>query len=95
MTAVETTPPGFPANLLPHLRRLAIWVGKLALAAAIIILTGILAITAAIAGLAMAAVAVTLRLLGQDRSAIIVQERSEAGTVTLEARQTPRGWTVE
>jgi hypothetical protein len=67
------------------------------LAVAIIFMAGLIAVATAAAGIALAAFALILRLSGsKDRdSQTHYEERAENGAVTLEARKTPRGWTVE
>lgn len=95
MTASHTAPTGFPQNLLPLLQRSLYWLGKGALAIAIIFLAGVLAIATAVAGLALAATALIMRLFGTSRSNANVQEQADGAAMTLEARKTPRGWTVE
>ena len=97
MTATHTAPFGFPHNLFALLRRMGNLLMKGVLAFAIIMMAGILAVATAAAGLALAAYAVILRLSGSgsDRSQTHYAEKAENGTVTLEAKKTPRGWTVE
>jgi len=68
------------------------------LAVAIVIMAGILAIATAAAGLALATVALMMRVSGsrgEQAGASHYDENSEGGAVTLEARKTPHGWTVE
>ena len=97
MTATHTAPFGFPNNLFALLRRMGNLCIKGLLAIAIVIMSGILAVATAAAGIALAAYALMLRLSGSrtDRTQTRYQETTDNGTVTLEAKKTPRGWTVE
>lgn len=97
MTATHTAPYGFPHNLLALLRRAGAFLTKGVLAVAIIFMAGMIAVATAVAGLALAAFAIILRLTGSrdDESQTRYEESAENGTITLEAKKTPRGWTVE
>ncbi|MEL6724117.1 MAG: hypothetical protein AAFZ74_00255 [Pseudomonadota bacterium] len=97
MTASQTAPYGFPHNLYALLRRIGNLFAKGVLAVAIVFMAGLIAVATAAAGLALAAFALILRLSGsssQDRETRY-EETAENGTITLEAKRTPRGWTVE
>ncbi len=94
MTASQTAPLGFPQNVLELLRRAGMFLTKGLIAVMIVIMAGIIAVATAAAGVALAVAAVLMGFFGQ-RGGSTVQEHSEDGTVTLEARKTPRGWTVE
>lgn len=95
MTASQTAPFGFPQNLLASLRRFGILFVKGCLALAIIVIAGFVAIATAAAGMALAVVALLMRLFGGDRAVEPSAEASTEPGITLEARKTPRGWTVE
>lgn len=97
MTATHTAPFGFPHNLFAFLRRMGNLFMKGALGIAIIMMAGILAVATAAAGIALAAYALILRLSGSssERGQTRYEEKAENGTITLEAKKTPRGWTVE
>lgn len=97
MTATHTAPLGFPENLFALMRRIGNLCAKGALAVAIIFMAGLIAVATAAAGIALAAFALILRLSGsQERdSQTHYEEHAESGAVTLEAKKTPRGWTVE
>jgi len=97
MTASHTAPLGFPDNLFALMRRIGNLFAKGALAVAIVFMAGLIAVATAAAGIALAAFALILRLSGSNGrdQATRYEERAEHGTVTLEARKTPRGWTVE
>lgn len=97
MTATQTAPFGLPVSILNALRQLGAWVAKGFLALAIIFMAGIIAVATAFAGLALALVAVIMRLSGNrtDQGPVNVHEDTNGETVTLEARKTPHGWTVE
>lgn len=97
MTATHTAPFGFPHNLLALLRRAGNLLTKGVLAVAIIFMAGMIAVATAVVGLALAAFAIILRLTGSRDDAPHTQyeETAENGAITLEAKKTPRGWTVE
>lgn len=60
----------------------------------LVCVAGLVAIITAFAGLMLAAAALLVRFMAPPRGAAIPAEARE-GTVTLNARRTPRGWTVE
>lgn len=97
MTATHTAPFGFPHNLLALLRRVGNVLTKGVLAVAIIFMAGLIAVATAAAGIALAAFALILRLSGSrsDAPETRFEETAENGVITLEAKKTPRGWTVE
>ncbi len=104
MTATQTFPLGFPHNLVTFLRRFGGLVVKAVLALAIIFAAGIIAVGAATVGLALACVALLMRLFSAQRDPVHLgpqhpPERPNASgdqlPITLEARKTARGWTVE
>ena len=97
MTATHTAPYGFPQNLFALMRRIGNLFAKGALAVAILFMAGIIAVATAAAGIALAAFALILRLSRSqsDEGRTHYQENAENGVVTLEAKKTPRGWTVE
>ena len=97
MTATHTAPLGFPENLFALLRQLGNLFAKGILAVAIIFMAGLIAVATAAAGIALAAFAVILRLSGSktEPNHTRFEEKAENGTITLEAKKTPRGWTVE
>lgn len=82
--------------LIASLRRGLGVAGRIALGAFIILAAGILAVATAVAGLAIAAVALVIGLMGRIHLAGRSHRRGRAGTsMTLDARRTSRGWTVE
>jgi hypothetical protein len=97
MTATHTAPLGFPENLFALLRNMGNFLAKGILALAIIFMAGLIAVATAAAGIALAAFALILRISGSsaDERTTRYEESAENGTVTLEAKKTPRGWTVE
>ena len=97
MTATHTAPLGFPENLFALLRQLGNLFAKGMLAIAIIFMAGLIAVATAVVGIALAAFAVILRLSGSktETHKTRFEETAENGTITLEAKRTPRGWTVE
>jgi len=97
MTATHTAPLGFPDNLFALLRSMGNFVAKGILAIAIVFMAGLIAVATAAAGIALAAFALILRMSGSSAGerSTRYEETAENGTVTLEAKKTPRGWTVE
>ncbi len=64
------------------------------LGAGIVLAAGVVAVAAAVVALIIAVGAVLLRFVGQSRRHSS-QDNPDFDGVTLEARRTPRGWTVE
>ncbi|MEL6829180.1 MAG: hypothetical protein AAFO63_03485 [Pseudomonadota bacterium] len=97
MTASHTAPLGFPQNLVALMRQLTRFAVRGGVAVALIFLAGMLAVATAIAGITLALVAVLMRLFGTGEEASVrtSSQPGADGSVTLEARKTPRGWTVE
>ena len=95
MTATQTAQFGLPPNLAAFLRTSAGWLSKALLAIAIIFAAGIIAVATATVGIALALVALLMRLFGNHRERTEFQENADGASITLEARKTPRGWTVE
>lgn len=97
MTATQPAPLAITEQLIGLLRRAGTWVFHAIIAVAIIMVAGFVAIATATAGLALAVFALLMRVIG--RSPIVQkaprQHTAQDGTITLEARETPRGWTVE
>ncbi|MEO0607418.1 MAG: hypothetical protein AAFY82_04250 [Pseudomonadota bacterium] len=97
MTATHSAPLGFPENLFALLRQMGNLLTKGMLAIAIIFMAGLIAVATAAAGIALAAFALILRLSGSQRGpdGTRYEETADNGAITLEAKKTPRGWTVE
>lgn len=72
---------------------------KMLLGVILVLAAGLLAVLTAIAGLLIAGLALLMRAFGGEAQIVTVRTRpgeAEAGdTITLEARRTARGWTVE
>lgn len=96
MTATQSASFGFPANVLPFLRMAGIWLSKAMLAVAIVFVAGVIAVATATVGIALAMAALLMRVFGNHRDQTTsVHEKADGAGLTLEARKTPRGWTVE
>jgi len=96
MTATQTSSLGFPQNMYAVLRRIGLLLGKGLLAVMIIFMAGFIAIATAMAGLALAGTALLMRFFGGSRDSVTTyHETTDGQGITLEARKTPRGWTVE
>jgi len=89
-TFLPTRKPSLLASL-----RAGLGVGaQLLIGAFVVIIATMMAMMTAFAGLMLAAAALLLRYAGASRPArISVRIKDQA--VTLQARRTPRGWTVE
>jgi hypothetical protein len=90
----QTLPPPRNSGLLASLRAGLGVSAQLLIGAFVVIVATMMAMMTAFAGLMLAAAALLLRYAGASRPArISVRIRDQA--VTLQARRTPRGWTVE
>lgn len=92
---VQTRAPSDPiASLLAALRMgVALTVQVLA-GLMLVLVAGLVALVTAIAGITLAAAAIAMRLTAARRARPSASSMSESA-ITLEARRTPRGWTVE
>lgn len=95
MTATQINTNGFTTSFLQGLKQGLRWFAKGMVAVALIVLAGLLAVMTAMAGLVIAGVALMLRLVGPKSDAKTYDIREDGNGLTLEARKTPRGWTVE
>lgn len=101
MTANQTRtlgPSGFD-GLFASLRNGLVFIAKLGVAGLLIVAAGILAVATAVVGLVIAGIALLLRFIGRRQAPVSVrtrpQENTDATGMTLEARRTHHGWTVE
>ncbi|MEO0982825.1 MAG: hypothetical protein AAFX03_09265 [Pseudomonadota bacterium] len=74
-------------------RRLLDLTGKSVIAAGLVLAAGVVAVAAAVTAIIMAAAAVILRLTARSKPSPATGPDFDG--VTLEARRTARGWTVE
>lgn len=99
MTINQTNPAGANpfSGLVEAARDILGFIAKLALAGLLVVVAGILAVLTAFAGLAIAGIALLMRFIGRApvRRPRARTKWDEPGQVTLEARQTQHGWTVE
>ncbi|MEM7768588.1 MAG: hypothetical protein AAF253_14065 [Pseudomonadota bacterium] len=100
MTAHDTPrqglfPAGFAAAAGDGFRKAGEWVRRLLIAMAVILAAGILAVVTAMFGLVLAAIAILMRFAGRGVDFDVRGRNRPSETLTLEARRTPRGWTVE
>jgi hypothetical protein len=102
MTLNQTAqrPTGFIDSAVSRLREGGVLVAKLGIAGLIIIAAGVLAVATAVAGLVIASIALLFRFIGRNRAGYSATPRQSEGWtdatgITLEARSTSRGWTVE
>ena len=70
-------------------------VATLGLGALIVLVAGMIALMTAFAGLMLAATALVMRYLAPRQPQPVPAKASKGEPVTLNARRTPRGWTVE
>jgi len=61
----------------------------------LVLTAGIVAVMTAIAGVLLGAAALVMRFAAGGRRGHAPADRSQSEPMTLEARRTPRGWTVE
>ena len=95
MTATQINPNRFLTSLMQGLRQGLRWFAKGMVAMGLVVLAGMLAVMTAIAGLVIAAVALMIRLIGPKARPHAYEVKEDGEGLTLEARKTPRGWTVE
>ena len=97
MTATQTAHFQFPHAVLVFLRRVGGWLKNGVLAVLIMVMAGVIAVATAAAGLAIAAAAIMISLFGRKSGKASDGDISvlKNDRMTLEARKTPRGWTVE
>ena len=88
----QTLPPSRSPGLLASLRAGLGLVAQLLIGALLIFVAGAVAIMTAFAGLMIAGAALLLRYAAVHQP---VPVRVKDAPVTLQARRTPRGWTVE
>ncbi|MBY9065661.1 hypothetical protein K1X12_02050 [Hyphomonas sp. WL0036] len=85
--------PNPAAGLLSALRAGMTFLVQLTAGLMLLFVAGLVAIITAIAGVALAAAAIAMRFAAPRRPR--PTSPPSDGTITLEARRTPRGWTVE
>ena len=95
MTATQSAPYSLPPYIWAALRRAGTLMMNASLAIAIIFAAGVIAVATAAAGLALAGVALTLRLFSGGRATTAAKRTNGQVGMTLEARKTSHGWTVE
>lgn len=88
----QTLPPRRPSSLLASLRAGLSLFAQVVIGAMLIFVASLVAMMTAFAGLMLAAAALVLRYAAVRRP---VPARVNDAPVTLQARRTPRGWTVE
>ncbi|MFN3313486.1 MAG: hypothetical protein ACK46Q_08465 [Hyphomonas sp.] len=93
---VQTHPSSAPyaRNLIAMLRTAAALGIQVVIGALLILVAGMAALMTAIAGVTLAGAALAMRFLATARPTPPVAVPGDSA-VTLEARRTPRGWTVE
>lgn len=99
MTANGNAAPGAPLyeTIISSLRGALSFVAKVAIAGLLVVAAGILAVATAVVGLVIAGIALLLRFTGWGRAPMARQPNQwqDGDTVTLDARRTSHGWTVE
>lgn len=93
---VHTRAPSDPvASLISALRAGVALMAQLLAGLMLILVAGLVALVTAIAGLTLAAVAITMRLSASRQARGARRSTAPDEAITLDARPTPRGWTVE
>ncbi|MEM7492921.1 MAG: hypothetical protein AAF296_06025 [Pseudomonadota bacterium] len=95
MTATQINPNGFTNSLIEGLKQGLSWFAKGLLAVALVVLAGLLAVMTAIVGMVIASAALLIRLMGPKNETGSFDVTEDGEGLTLEARKTARGWTVE
>ncbi|MBI1400637.1 hypothetical protein [Hyphomonas sp.] len=90
----QTLPPSRTFSLLASLRAGFGFFVQVMIGAVLIFVASLVAMMTAFAGLMLAAAALMLRYLAMRQTARTPMAVND-GPVTLQARRTPRGWTVE
>ncbi len=96
MTETQTRPAGaeFFAALPAFFQRTMGVLARLTIGMLIVLIAGLIALMTALIGLMVAGVALVMRF-ASPRIMGRTHTTPPAETITLEARRTPRGWTVE
>lgn len=93
---VHTRAPSDPIASLLTALRLGVALAVQVLAGLLLLLVaGLVALVTAIAGITLAGAAIAMRLTASRRAGAAQTAPVADGAITLEARRTPRGWTVE
>ncbi len=92
---METVHRETPLRSLPALRAVLAFLARLVTALVLLVIAALIAFVTAVAGLALAAAALLVRFSVTSRHARRTPSGSRSSDITLEARPTPRGWTVE
>jgi len=93
MTRTASHPNGF--NFSGALRGSLALLIQVAIGMMLVVAAGIVALMTAIAGLMLGAAALVMRFAAGGRRTRRDHEAAGSESMTLEARRTPRGWTVE
>ncbi|WP_291205986.1 hypothetical protein [Hyphomonas sp.] len=88
----QTLPPNRTPDYLASLRAGLAFAAQVLIGAMLIFVASLVAMTTALAGLMLAGAALVLRYAAVRQP---VPVRVKDAPVTLQARRTPRGWTVE
>ncbi|PKP83012.1 MAG: hypothetical protein CVT79_02900 [Alphaproteobacteria bacterium HGW-Alphaproteobacteria-18] len=93
---VQTRAPSDPiASLLSALRMGVALAVQVLAGLMLVLVAGLVALVTAIAGITLAAAAIAMRFTASRQASAARRPAAPEGTITLEARPTPRGWTVE
>ncbi|MFN7056782.1 hypothetical protein [Hyphomonas sp.] len=94
MVQVQSSPVSPLRHASAGLRAAGLVFAQLVIGAVLVVVAGMAALMTALAGLTLAAAALAIRFASRPRASAAMTVPAEGG-VTLEARRTPRGWTVE
>lgn len=94
MVQVQSSPVSSFRYLSSALRTGAVLVAQVVIGALLLIVAGMAALMTALAGVTLAAAALAIRFAARPHTQAPAPV-ADGSSVTLEARRTPRGWTVE
>jgi predicted lipid-binding transport protein (Tim44 family) len=93
---VQTRAPSDPlTSLVSALRGFVALSAQLLAGLMLVLVAGLVALVTAIAGITLAAAAIAMRLSASRKARPAYNPAVTETGITLEARPTPRGWTVE
>ncbi|CAI8316247.1 MAG: hypothetical protein ACPH4G_03855 [Henriciella sp.] len=95
MVSAYKIEPGLLQKIMFWINRIGHFLGRALVAFSIIIAAGLLTVAAAVSAITLACMAIIIRLLSRPSSANAEAQAADDDGVTLDARKTPRGWTVE
>lgn len=96
MVSAYKIEPGLLQKILVWISRIGQFLGRALVAFSIIIAAGLLTVAAAVSAITLACMAIIIRLLNKPQTSNTASpDHPDDDGVTLNARKTARGWTVE